>query len=315
MILYSFIKILNKVHQAFSLFAYALIFLPCFVHGSFAAANTTQRAEYKVIDNLVVNNKNDYKTVIYKNENVGVSEIKVLVESSRTEEAWVYLPDIEKWIEVGLNEESEKKVIGGYITKTRLDVSLLNILMDENNIMVLYHFHPPSFRLLEDEIIERKEEGLPMSGREIEILRTCILIKSTYPSRSDLMSMIGNSTEFYERNPEGKITFKVCSHYGITEYHLTDEGLIHLYADNSLEQISKIKDKSLSANVEANETGELLELYRSQARNPLKRIKMSPKQKRQSLSRYVIIEPLTRINKALSSMNDVYIDVSFTPYQ
>ncbi len=94
--LYTFIKIFYKAHQTFSLFAYALIFLHCFVHSSIAADNTTQRAEYKVIDNLVVNNKNNYKTVICKNENVGVSQMRELIENSQTEGAWVYYPDIER---------------------------------------------------------------------------------------------------------------------------------------------------------------------------------------------------------------------------
>ncbi len=309
----SFTNRFYKVHQIL-LSAYALILIPGLCHDSFAADNTTQKEEYKVIDKLVVNNKNNFKTVIYKNEDDGASEMRELVESSRIEESWAYLPHLEKWVEVGYNEESEKKIEKSYITKAKLDLQLLDMLMDENDNMILYHFHPPSYRLLDVEIEERKKEGLSFGENEIEKVRTGILIKSAYPSRSDLLSMIGNSTEFYERNPEGKITFKICSHYGITEYYLTDEGLIHLYADNSPEQILRIKDKSLSANMEVIVTGEILELNPTQTRDPLKRIKMSPKRKRETISRYVIIEPLSRIQKALESMNDEYIAVSFTPY-
>ena len=292
-----------------------MAFILIFHHDSLAVDNTNQKEEYKVIDKLVVNNKNNYKTVIYKNEDEGVSEMRELVESSQTEESWAYLPLMEKWIEVGYNEEAEKKDKQSYITKTKLDVQLLDVLMDENDNMILYHFHPPSYHSLEDEIVKREKQGLSMSDKEIEKERTGLLIKSAYPSRSDLMNMIGNSTEFYDRNPEGKITFKICSHFGITEYHLTGEGLIHLYANNTPEQILKIKGKSLSANVEANVTGEILELNPRKTRNPLKRNKMSPKRKRESLSRYIIIEPLTRIEKALESMNDEYMRVTFTPYQ
>ncbi len=300
-----------EICQIFILSAYVLAFILTFHHDSLAVDNINQKEEYKVIDKLVVNNKNNYKTVIYKNEDEGVSEMRELVGNSQTEESWAYLPLMEKWIEVGYNEESEKKIKQSYITKTKLDVQLLDLLMDENDNMILYHFHPPSYRSLEDEIMEREKQGLSMSGKEIEKERTGLLIKSAYPSRSDLMNMIGNSTEFYDRNPEGKITFKICSHFGITEYRLTGEGLIHLYANNTPGQILKIKDKSLSANVEANVTGE----NHWKTRNPLKRNKMSPKRKRESLSRYKIIEPLTRIEKALGSMNDEYMRVTFTPYQ
>ncbi len=311
--LYFFTKIFYKVHLIFLLLAY--VFIITLHHDSLAVDNTNQKEEYKVIDELVVNNKNNYKTVIYKNEGEGVLEMRELVESSQTEESWAYLPHMEKWIEVGYNEESEKKINQSYITKAKLDVRLLDVLMDENDNMTLYHFHPHSYHSLKDEILKRKKQGLSMSDNEIEKERTGILIKSAYPSRSDLMSMIGNSTEFYERNPEGKITFKICSHFGITEYHLTGEGLIHLYANNTPEQILKIKGKSLSANVEANVTGEIMEFNPRKTRNPLKRNKMSPKQKRESLSRYIIIEPLKRIEKALESMNDEYLMVSFTPYR
>jgi len=127
--------------------------------------------------------------------------------------------------------------------------------------------------------------------------------------------MIGNSTEFFERNSVGNITFKICSHYGITEYHLTDEGMAHLYADNSLKQILRITGISSSANIEANVKGEILEMNPRETRDPLKRIKMSPKQKRKSLSRYTIIDPLTRIQKAIESMNNEHIRATFTPYQ
>ena len=154
-----------------------------------------------------------------------------------------------------------------------------------------------------------------MNDGEIERERIKLLIKSAYPSRSDLLNMIGNTMEFFERNSEGNITFKVCSHYGITEYYLTDEGMTHLSADNSFKQILWVKGISSSANIEANVKGEILEMNPRETRNPLERIKMSPKQKRKPVSRYIIIDPLARIQKAIEAMNDEYIRVTFTPYE
>ena len=154
-----------------------------------------------------------------------------------------------------------------------------------------------------------------MNDKEIERERIKLLIKSTYPSRSDLLNMIGNSVEFFERNTDGKIAFKVCSHYGITEYRLTDDGMAHLSADNLLKQILWVKEISSSANIQANVKGEILERNPMETRNPLKRIKMSPKQKRKPVSRYIVIEPLIRIQKAIEAMNDEHIKVTFTPYQ
>ncbi len=304
----------NYTFRIMLLWACISIFTLNLNHASLAVENTNKEEGYNVINELVVNNKNEYKTVIYKNENEGISEMRKLIESSQIEESWAYLPHQEKWIEIGYNEEPEKKINENYITKAKLDIQFLDGLMNENNNMILYHFHTSYCLSLGEKIKEREERDLPMSDNEIEKERIRLLIKSAYPSRSDLLNMIGNSTEFFERNSDGNITFKVCSHYGITEYCLTDEGMVYLYADNSLKQILRITGISSSANIEANVKGEILEMNPRETRNPLKRIKMSPKRKRSSLSRYKIIDPLSRIERAIESMNDEHIRVTFTPY-
>ncbi len=283
-------------------------------HVSLAVEDTNREEGYNVINELVVNNKNQYKTVIYENENEGILEMRKLIESSQIEESWAYLPRQEKWIEIGYSEESEKKIDEKYITKAKLDIQFLDELMNENNNMIIYHFHPSYSLSLEDKIKRRKKNGSPMNDNEIKKERTRLLIKSAYPSRSDLMNMIGNSTEFFERNSDGHITFKVCSHYGITEYRLTDEGMAYLHADNSLKQIARITGISSSANIDANVKGEILEMNPRETRDPLKRIKMSPKRKRSSFSRYIIIDPLSRIERAVEAMNGEHIKVTFTPY-
>ena len=297
------------------LLAYLSIFLFGLNYISFATEQTTGQGEYKVIDNLVVNNRNKFKTVIHEGEAEGISEMRKLIADSLIEESWAYLPRQKKWIEIGHNEEAEKKINKHYITKAKLDVQLLDKLMNENNNMILYHFHPSHSLSLDDKIRKQEESGIPMNDKEIERERVKLLIKSAYPSRSDLLNMIGNSMEFFERNAEGNITFKVCSHYGITEYYLTDEGMDHLHTDNSLKQILWVKEISSSANIEANVKGEILEMNPMETRDPLKRIKMSPKRKRKPVSRYIIIDPLTRIQRAIDTMNDKHIRVTFAPYQ
>jgi len=310
-----FRQIPGNTYRIILLFAYLSTLALDLNQISLAAEHTNQQEKYKVINELVVNNRNKYKTVIYESEEEGVSEMRKLIASSQMEESWAYLPDQETWIEIGHNEEAEKKINKRYITKAKLDVQLLDNLMGESNNMVLYHFHPSYCLSLEDKIRKREEDGTPMSDKNIEKERIRLLIKSAYPSRSDLLNMIGNSMEFFERNSEGNITFKICSYYGVTEYHLTDEGMAHLNGDNSLEQILRITGMSSSANIEANVKGEILEIDPRETRNPLKRIRMSPKRKRKSLSRYTIIGPLTRIQGAIEPMNDEHMRVTFTPYR
>ena len=284
-------------------------------HVSLAVEETYQSEEHIIINELVVNNKNKYKTVIYENEEEGISEMRKLISNSQIEECWTYLPHHEKWIEIGYMEEAERKINDRYITKSRLDVQFMDRLMNENNNMAVYHFHSSYCLSFEDKIKERREKGLPMNDNEIEKERIRFLIKSAYPSISDLMNMVVNSMEFFERNPDGNITFKIGSHYGITEYNLTAEGREHFYINNSSEQMARIIRISSTANLEANVTGEILELYPRETRNPLSRIKMNPKQKRNSLSRYKYIDPVFRVKKSIESMNDEHLRVAFIPYE
>jgi len=310
-----FRRIPGNTFRIMLLFAYLPIVTLGLNHISLAAEHMHRQEGYKVIDELVVNNRNKFKTVIYDSEEDGISRMRKLIASSQMEESWAYLPHQEKWIEIGHNEEAERKINKRYITKAKLDVQFLDELMSENNNMTLYHFHPAYCLSLEDKIKKREEDGSPMNDNEVERERIRLLIKSAYPSRSDLLNMIGNSMEFFERNSEGNITFKICSHYGITEYHLSDTGMAYLNADNSLKHILWIKGISSSANIEINITGEILEMNPRETKNPLKRIKMNPKRKRKSLSRYTMMDPLARIQKAIESMNDEHIRITFTPYR
>lgn len=284
-------------------------------HISLAVGDVDQKGKYVIRNELEVNNHNEYKAIIYKNEAEGVSEMRSLVANSQIEECWVYLPGHEKWIEIGYNEEPEKKTHDSYITKTKLDIRMLDELMNENNNMAVYHFHSSYCLYFEDKMKARKENGIPMSVNEREREEIRFLIKSAYPSSSDLMNMIGNTIKFFEKNSDGHITFKICSHYGITEYGLTEEGITHFSADNAFQQIIRITSLCSSANLDANVTGAILELNPGETRNPLVRIKMSPKQKRESFSRYKKIDPLSKVTKSIEAMNGDYLIITFTPYR
>jgi len=180
------------------LFAYLSTFTLDLYHISLASEHAHKQERDSVIDELVVNNMNKFKTVIYENEEEGISEMRKLIASSQTEESWVFLPHRQQWIEIGNNEETEKKINKSYITTAKLDVQFLDRLMNENNNMILYHFHPSYSLSLEDKIKKQEEDGSPMNDNEIRRERIRLLIKSAYPSRSDLLNMIGNSTEFFD---------------------------------------------------------------------------------------------------------------------
>lgn len=275
-----------------------------------SAVENNQEREYTVVNNLVVNNQNKYRTAIHKNEEEGILEMRQLINTSLIEECWIFLPHKGKWIEIGIGEEPEKKVDWRYLTKVRLDVQFMDKLMAENNNMVVYHFHPSHSLCLEEKIIERKEAGSPMNVQELEKERTRYLVESAHPSKSDLMNMIVNSMEFFKRNLDGNITFKIGSHYGVTEYHLTENGRAYFNNDNLPEFLKRIMKVSLTT-YHASNSRQKIDL--------LSRLKMNPKQKRYRSHRNKInprqkIDTLYTISKSIETMSNKYIKANFTPY-
>ncbi len=292
---------------------YAGLFSSIFYFSQITSAveKQNQEREYTVVNNLVVNNKNKYRTVIHKSEGKGILEMRQLINTSPIEECWIFLPHKRKWIEIGNGEEPEKKVDGRYITKARLDVKFMDRIMIENSNMVVYHFHPSHSLCLEEKIIERKGKGFPMKAQELEKERTKYLVESSHPSKSDLMSMIVNSMEFFKSNLDGNITFKIGSYYGVTEYHLTENGRAYFNNDNLPEFLKRIMKVSLTTYHASNSRQKI---------DVLSRIKMNPKQKRCRSHRNKInprqkIDTLYTISKSIETMSNKYIKATFTPYE
>ena len=75
-------KIPGSRFKIILLFAYLSIFTFSLNHISFATEQTNQQDGYNVIDKLVVNDRNRFKTVIFENEAEGVSEMRKLIANS-----------------------------------------------------------------------------------------------------------------------------------------------------------------------------------------------------------------------------------------
>jgi len=140
------------------------------------------------------------------------------------EEAWAYIPKKSKWVEIGKNSKSYKIIGKVHERRLKIDGDYLEKLMLENNELIVYHFHLPLPEVLTCIVKNRKQKGNPMNEEDISKLEREISFNNVKPTRSDILNMIANSLLFYDIHPKGKITYKICSEQGITEFNLTKKG-------------------------------------------------------------------------------------------
>lgn len=272
-----------------------------------------QNRERVVLEGLIANAENKYRSIVYKNEKRGVADMRKLLKSSRVEECWVYLPEEEKWVEIGRGETPEKKVDNRYITKVSLDVQFLEELMTENSSLVVYHIHPTYTLLLEENMNERREDGHAMNANEREKERALFLMRRVFPSEQDLGNMIENTMEFYGKNPYGNVSFKISSHYGITEYRLTEKGRAHVVSNSYFECMKKIIVMCRTIKHDMAVAEEICEQKIRKTINLFQRTKMNSKQKRRNPSR-IKKDFKSQIENAVNTVSNDYVKITYVPY-
>lgn len=176
------------------------------------------------VPNLYVNERILLRTYANKTEQEGVRDIIKLVYTSKHEEAWAYLPEKEKWIELGFS--SKINYYDGFLILLSLNEATVSRLVKENNNMIIYHFHPTNIDLTIDYMQSKnivpnfsnleKIVNLYLRGPEIAAI----------PSYPDMAQMFKKSRDFYKTNPEGEMIHKIVSSYGVTSYYLTEQGKI-----------------------------------------------------------------------------------------
>ncbi|MCP5005315.1 MAG: hypothetical protein GY941_15475 [Planctomycetes bacterium] len=280
---------------------------------AWALAVKEQGRESVVVNGLLVNGDNSYRSIVYKNEKSGIEDLRNLLKSSRMEECWIYLPFKEKWVEVGRGEAPEKKLDNRYVTKVSIDVQFMEGLMAKNSLLVVYHIHPTYTLLLEDKKKERRERGYLMTVNEGEKERVLFFMKRAFPSEQDLGNMIENSLVFYGENPHGNITFKICSHYGVTEYSLTEKGKSSFVSGNYLECLKKIIQTCYKIKCDMDKAAEVCEQKIRKTINHLYRTQKHSKQKKRRSSR-VKKDFSFQVENAVESINADYVKFTFVPY-
>ena len=188
----------------------------------------------KYVNSLIVNRNKAIRTVALKNEFDGINDIKKLIKSSGYEEAWVYLPDKEEWIETGIDEE-----VNNGQTMIMSDADYEISLSRSNNRIYVYHFHPTDEAIEKEskqEYTNKKSEGVEQYHSEDEndnLLEDLFNgIEDAAPSTTDLKSMVISSVKNRKINPKVNIVHKICSVHGVTEYSLTKKGFEHYHLSN-----------------------------------------------------------------------------------
>ncbi|MDP2946766.1 MAG: hypothetical protein Q8N88_01500 [Nanoarchaeota archaeon] len=235
----------------------------------------------KYVNNLIINNGDSYITYTYKSEEGGIRDMLNLTSSSDLEEAWIYIPEKELWVENGIN--SRKIDIGSYIiNEVFLNLNQILNLSRNYEELHLYHIHPDNINI-KNEIKLQKGGNLKFNSKNNEMLSISRMIDSTVPQHSDIINMMRISKYVYDINPKTKILSYTITTLGISKYNLT--GIGRTSDINTLEKI--ISD----INIERYE--ELVSI--SNLNN--------------------ISEPNVIINNTIKRMNNSYINIEFNQHK
>lgn len=195
-----------------------------------SCSGITPRGDYRTVPNLVVNIDRSYANVVHKGEKEGIRDMRKLVEEPYYEEAWIFLPDESLWIETGFEETRNLLEKGEWLVVSELNAELERIFALNKNV-VKYHIHL-----------------VPAASKSKIISFYIDSVAITMPIYDDIFTFIIHSDILYGYQPEGSITGKICSHYGVAEYFLTEEGKRRFSGAYSSKK-SRSKAKSFSDNM------------------------------------------------------------------
>jgi hypothetical protein len=164
---------------------------------------------------IVVNTENVERKINHLSENDGIYDISKLVRESSYEEAWIFIPKKDLWIEIGYNETGWIEDSLSRSNSVQTDTSYIQKLMKENDELVMYHFHPIKDYDKPNDMISIKNEKTGALRRDI---------KTAIPSSEDLQCLVDLQKMYHKENKNGDISGIVVSHTGITEYFLTKSG-------------------------------------------------------------------------------------------
>lgn len=222
------ILVLNYNHLKYTLYIGLTAFILLTLQPSFALdapylANISyeNNISYIEVPNLVVNVQETRRTIVRKNEKQGIQDIRKLLNHVTLEEKWIYVPDKELWVEMGIHSQKiEEDGRLGYIIFSKMK-ELKEIFLTEKKL-VDYHFHPENIPHVNHQAkIFLKEMNLAETNKNLTWAKDNYLcpvqkIFSAIPVRDDLFHLIVSSCIFYQIHPDGDFCHRILSPYGIT---------------------------------------------------------------------------------------------------
>lgn len=189
-----------------------------------------ERSE-RSVDSLAVNPLNTYRMVSRKDEAAGIADMRRDLGQA-FDEAWAYLPQAQKWVEIGVDEQPTVRVgvdehFIRYRARHALDWEFVEGILRKNNDVALYHTRPVPSYVIRDgvETLLEKYQLEPDDTTAMEVARESLYITAALPSPNDLKNMAERTLASLRLNPRAQVAFKISSPLGITEYGLTPEGV------------------------------------------------------------------------------------------
>jgi hypothetical protein len=193
-----------------------------------------------ITTNIGVNTNNVYRQVRYGSSEEGINDLAKCANESVFEEAVVFLPKKEQWIEVGTMEYvNAKGPSAGLVCDGKL-----NELIRRNNDLIFYHTHP-TFEMIiasgeEPDLVytstSQEKKAYSFEGYGLSVIGypdrsyvdecgRLVDFNHALPSNQDLETVMWTVLEHKEEHPNGVMRHRICSTIGVTEYGLSKEGL------------------------------------------------------------------------------------------
>ncbi|MFA6088515.1 MAG: hypothetical protein WC755_01500 [Candidatus Woesearchaeota archaeon] len=189
---------------------------------------------------LQLNDKDYVMQITHKTEEEGVKDIRQLNKKTPFEELWLFLPEKNIWYEVGVRRQVNIGSSGindpGYyiyegIIRKNPDVTKC----------VFYHNHPSYLNIVNNFSIDKILSDKNTPEEKINSLRKFSSYHYRFHSEyhsitpssldGDLGSSLLITSIFKLFNSKLKVTYKIVSDFGVTEYTPTEEALICFKSD------------------------------------------------------------------------------------
>jgi hypothetical protein len=154
------------------------------------------------VEALRINKSLEFRSAAQKNRTSGILDLRRLSLNASVEEHWAYLPEKKLWYEISFGETPGAATI---------DFEFLAELIESNSEIEIYHIH------LRHYLNKVKKE------QNIDIPETWLVV----PSFADIALMIYFDCIFSQHQPQGQMSWYVCSPLGRTKYSLNASGKEH----------------------------------------------------------------------------------------